>query len=147
MYYAGKSSGPLKFYKTQNCYKASNVELHVKDKELSAYSYDWWLFLTKIGDKVIFNNYSYSPSTSGHQSKVRRQLEALGIKIDLFITAPKGLDKLDIAITHYENLIAGFTNDLLTKRLHKKTRVAHLGQIEDWREKIKVIKDLMKVRG
>ena len=72
----------MKQYKKLKEYKASNVSLTVEPK-LEAYSYAWWLFLTKYKGLVIFNNTNYSSSTNGHQAKVRGVLSNLNIKIDI----------------------------------------------------------------
>ena len=72
----------MKYFKRLKEYKASNVSLTV-EPSLEAYSYAWWLFLTKYKGLVIFNNTNYSPSTNKHQSKVRGVLDDLKIKIDI----------------------------------------------------------------
>lgn len=73
----------MKLMKRTGIYKASNVSFDPSSVE--AFSYGWWNFVRKINGAVVFNNYSYSSSTSKHQSKVWRQMDALGIKIDLFV--------------------------------------------------------------
>ena len=67
----------MKYFKRLGLYKASNVTFN--PKTLSAHSYDWWQFVKQVDGKVIFNNYRYSQSTSGHQRKVARVLQELGI--------------------------------------------------------------------
>lgn len=79
----------MKFYTRQGLYKASNVTLN--PKTLEAFSYSWWKFLGVVEGKLVFNNYRYSNSTSKHQSKVRAQLQELGIKIDISMPIPSGL--------------------------------------------------------
>lgn len=79
----------MKFYKTLNTYKASNVYFNCNT--MQAYSYGWWQFVDVIDDNLIFNTYKYSNSTLNHQSKVRRLLNQLGLKVDIEIEAPKGL--------------------------------------------------------
>ena len=56
-----------------------------------AYSYDWWAYLKPFKTEedesfLVFNNYSYSPTTSQHQSNTQSLLDELNIKIDLFLT-------------------------------------------------------------
>lgn len=80
----------MKYYSRLGLYKAPNVTFNPKTKQ--AYSYRWWRFVDVINGAVVFNEYRYSNSTSGHQSKVRRTMEALGIKIDLYVSVPSGLD-------------------------------------------------------
>lgn len=67
----------MKYFKRLGLYKASNVTFN--PKTLSAHSYDWWQFVKQVDGKVIFNNYRYSQTTSGHQRKVARVLRELGI--------------------------------------------------------------------
>ena len=83
----------MKYYKTQNLNKASNVTFNVKTIE--AYSYSWWAFVKVIKGKVVFNKYRYSVSTSKHQSKVRSLLSQLDIKIDRFVQCKDGLQHIN----------------------------------------------------
>lgn len=62
----------MKYFKRLGLYKASNVTYNPTTKE--AYSYGWWQFSRKIGDKIFFNDTSYSPSTCKHQNKVWSKL-------------------------------------------------------------------------
>jgi hypothetical protein len=79
----------MKFIKTKNTYKASNVELNLNT--MTAVSYNWWTFLKIIDGKLVFNSYAYSPSTQRQQSKVLRVLAEKGIKIDFIIESRKSL--------------------------------------------------------
>lgn len=79
----------MKYYTRARIYKASNVSFDPNN--LQAYSYSWWRFVEKYKGKVIFNDHFYSPSTSKHQSKVRSLMHSLGIRIDLTLSVPLGL--------------------------------------------------------
>lgn len=79
----------MKFMKRTGIYKASNVTFNPQTCE--AVSYAWWRFVSKKDGLVFFNNYRYSPSTGRQQTKVRRLMEQLGIKIDVVAPFPKGL--------------------------------------------------------
>lgn len=79
----------MKFIKTKNTYKASNVELDLNT--MTVVSYDWWTFLKVIDGQLVFNSYAYSPSTQRQQSKVLRVLAEKGIKIDFIIESRKSL--------------------------------------------------------
>jgi len=79
----------MKYFKRLETYKASNVTYDPKTE--IANSYNWWQFVKRIEGKLVFNNYNYSISTCKHQSKVRSLLNDLGIKIDVILAAPKGL--------------------------------------------------------
>ena len=78
-------------------YRNYNGNCTFDPKTFVGLSYNWWLFVSQIDGKVIFNNYSYSVTTSSHQSSMRSLLNDLGIKIDLFIQSPKGLQDLQSA--------------------------------------------------
>lgn len=80
----------MKYYKRLKIYKAPNVTFN--PETLEAFSYEWWKFVAKIEGKIVFNNYSYSQSTSKHQIKVRRLLDQLGIKIDISMPLPNSID-------------------------------------------------------
>ncbi len=79
----------MKFIKKRNQFEASNVSFDPKN--ISAVSYNWWEFVKVINGKVVFNDYNYSPSTIKHQSKVRRLLETLNIKVDVVLESTKSL--------------------------------------------------------
>jgi hypothetical protein len=57
----------MKYLKTKNMYKASNFEFYCDDKK--AYSYGWWQFTGLFNCYLVFNNTTYSVSTTRHQSK------------------------------------------------------------------------------
>ena len=70
----------MKYYKKLQVYKASNNVLDLVNKK--AWSYNWWLYLRQYTNSkgetlLVFNCTTYSPSTSGHQSKSRRVLRTL----------------------------------------------------------------------
>lgn len=91
----------MKFFSRLGIYKASNVTFN--PNTVQAYSYDWWKFVAVINGFVVFNNYRYSVSTGKHQSKVRRLMDELGLKIDVYVNIPEGLQTSDVgrkALTH-----------------------------------------------
>lgn len=77
--------------KRTQIYKGPNVTFDPKTKK--AYSYGWWLFLAEIEGVLVFNNYSYSPSTTKHQYKLRALLRQLNIKIDIEMPIHGGLSE------------------------------------------------------
>ena len=81
----------MKFMKRANIYQASNYNVTFDPDKTEGRSYKWWVFVTKVEGKMIFNNYRYSVSTSKHQSKVRSLLNQLNIKIDIEMPLPNGL--------------------------------------------------------
>lgn len=82
--------GSLKYMKRAGIYKAANVTFNPQTCE--AFSFSWWRFVAKINGKLVFNNYRYSATTSKHQSRVREVLRELGIKIDVSLSLPKGIN-------------------------------------------------------
>jgi hypothetical protein len=62
----------MKYLKTKNMYKASNFEFYCNDDR--AYSYGWWQFTGLFNGYLVFNNTSYSVSTTRHQSKAWKLL-------------------------------------------------------------------------
>ena len=110
----------MKFIKKRNQYEASNVSFDPEN--ISAFSYNWWEFVSVINGKVVFNNYTYSNSTAKHQIKVRRLLETLNIKIDIVIESTKSLSSYewqDDALKMLDNKIK-LLNDALNNPRRKK---------------------------
>ena len=133
----------MKYYKRLKIYKASNVEFN--PQTCQAYSYGWWRFVDKINGKIVFNDYRYSPSTSRHQWKIRSLLSSLGIKIDFYIEAPEGLQKLNSAVEHYQYEITLLQNAINKPRSRKTTNAWRQAQIEEMRDKIYQVKNLMGI--
>ncbi len=131
--------------KKTNTFKASNV--YFDANKVQAYSYDWWRFVEVIGGKVVFNNYRYSTTTGGHQRKTERLLEQLGIKVDLYVEAPKGLQDLHSAISHYENRIAELIAAINRPGSKQAKNAERAKAIQSNRERIEVIKKLIKKQG
>lgn len=88
---------PLQWHPRKGTYGAGKAKFN--PTAMVATSYDWWVFVKKIGGKLIFNEYTYSKATSGHQSKVRRTLDALGIKPNMAIEAKSGLQSCDVFVS------------------------------------------------
>jgi hypothetical protein len=128
----------MKYSKKRARYEGSNVWF---DKEtMTAKSYDWWVFVARIGGLVVFNTHSYSSSTGGHQRKVRALLEQLNINIDLCIDAPQGLQKIDEAISHQNSLIQAIEAKLVKGRANK--RESRLEAIEMYKHRAATLRAL-----
>lgn len=99
-------------------YKASNVTFD--PKTMVATSYIWWHFVKVIEGKVIFNDYRYSPTTGRHQTKVRRLMQELGIKIDITLPIPKGLQAAatleELILEAEEHLCEDYLRDVVKKQ-------------------------------
>lgn len=112
--------------------------------EISAKSYDWWYFVKKIGDKVVFNDYRYSPTTGKHQSKVKTLMRQLGFKIDVVIECPQGLQNLESGIEYYNNLINELQAAIDRPGSRKATNKERQKMIKLYFDKISEIERLMQ---
>lgn len=87
----------MKLMKRSGIYQASNWNVTFNPATKEAYSYKWWKFVAIVEGKLVFNDYRYSNSTSKHQSKVLGLLNDLGIKIDLSLPIPKGIESRSLS--------------------------------------------------
>jgi len=131
----------MKYFSKLKLYKASNVSFN--PATCRAYSYDWWRFVDKINGLVIFNDYNYSPSTNKHQWKIRSVLRDLGIKIDLEIEAPKGLQSPESAIAYHTMEVTRLKNEIAKPRSHKAKNVQRQAKITELNQKIDVVNKLL----
>lgn len=70
-------------------YEASNVSFD--PSKIEATSYNWWTFVIEYRGYVIFNAYTYSPTTRRHQAKVRALMELIGIQTDIVVETKHSL--------------------------------------------------------
>ena len=140
MFYHNNIGVSMKYIKKRGQYEGSNVTYDPISGD--AYSYGWWRFVERINGKVVFNNYSYSPSTSRHQWKVRSLLNQLGVKIDITLEAREGLQNLHIACNDYYRRIEELTALINKPRTRKSTNERRRKEIEETHQKIKTIIDL-----
>jgi hypothetical protein len=82
----------LKFKKKIGIYSSSTGNCTFNPMTIEAHSYRWWKFVSKIEGKLVFNDYRYSNTTSKHQWQVRKLLNELGLKIDISIPLPQGIE-------------------------------------------------------
>lgn len=132
----------MKFSNKRKQYEASNVTFNALKCE--AYSYAWWKFVALIGGKIVFNNYNYSPSTVKHQYKVRRLMADLGIKIDLEIEAPMGLQQLDVAISHHQSKIDNLKALIAKPKMQKAKNLERYTEIGLHATKIQTLNSLIR---
>lgn len=109
----------MKLMKRTNTYKAANVTFD--PTKIEAFSYGWWRFVAVVEGLVVFNNYSYSNTTSKHQAKVRSLMNELGIKIDLELPVKAGIKEqsLEQLIIEAEELLC---DKFLTEKLRAQDR-------------------------
>jgi hypothetical protein len=131
----------MKHLKRQNFYQSSNLTFFPENG--AGYSFNWYRIVDRIKGNVILNTYRYSATTGRHIWKIRKLLNDLGIRIDLEIEAPKGLQDLNAAIEFYiEN------NDRLQKEINQKGTKKAVNEkrqtkISENLDKINFIKNLM----
>lgn len=144
MFYAPSGTGPsLKVKKSTGRYEASNVWFD--PKRMEATSFRWWYFVKRIGGKVVFNDYSYSSYTTRHQRKVERTMEALGIKVDVVIQAPKGLQDLPTALLAYQTQIKNLTMLIQKPGTRKAKNEERAARIRELQERVKTVQALIKL--
>ena len=136
----------MKFIKTQNTWKASNFSMNMTT--MNAYSYGWWLFVTKdhMG-RIIVNKTNYSNSTCKHQNKA---LELLNHECDLMLRfTRKSLSDLNTAFKD-EIKNANFEINELLKAIDKKgsrksTNEKRLMEIENLNKHIQKVVIFMEI--
>lgn len=108
-----------------------------------AYSFRWWRFVDRIKGKTVFNGYSYSNSTSEHQSSTLSLLRQLGIEIDVYVDVANGLQDLEhgaLPPVYKALALAEFT--LSRKGLTAKTKDKATARVAELKNKIKVLRSL-----
>lgn len=132
----------MKFFTKLGLYKASNVTFN--PKTLEANSYGWWSFVRVINGQVVFNDYRYSSSTQRHQRKVRNLMEALGIKIDIFVESPEGLQNIQSAINYYDSKIKILLDEIdqpNSRNFKNVERLKEIGYLEARKQIINILLD------
>lgn len=138
---------PMEYRTRKNYFTSNNGNNTFDPTELVAYSYNWWRFVEKIGNKIVFNNYTYSSCTSKHQRKVLELMRLLGIKIDLIIKARQGLDNLDVAIKDYEYRIKQLQELIIKPKTHKSKNIERQKTITYLLSKIHDVKKLQYIKA
>lgn len=124
----------MKYYKTLDMFKASNLTFNPKTNQ--AYSYDWYLMLTPTKFGLMFNSYNYSPTTVKHKAKVIALMAQMNAKITITIEAPRGLQDLEAARIHnverlgeetVKNAHARIKSDVMIK--HYNLKLIQLGKL------------------
>jgi hypothetical protein len=136
----------MRFVKKRQQYENSTQSLTYHPLKQEARSYGWWVFLRKIGNRLVFNDYSYSKSTSRHQNEVWHHLNITG-NIDglIVIEAPDGLQDLRSALSLYEDGIVKLREAINRKGSRKKTNEDRKLQISKLKENIETVRYLMEL--
>lgn len=103
----------MRYSKKLNMYRGHNVTFNTATYQ--ATSYDWWRFVDRRKGFVIFNSFSYGRAFQKHHDDVREVLNKLGIKVDIEINCPVGLQDILAVMDYYNKQI-----ELLYKEKHKK---------------------------
>ncbi len=133
----------MKYMKQAGIYKASNVIFN--PQLMQAVSYDWWIFVKKIGPLTVFNSYGYSNTTRKHQAKVKTLLRELEIDIHADIESPQGLQNLTSSETWYQVKIAAIQSAIDKPRSQAKKNLERMKQIGELQQKLKQVKHLIKM--
>ena len=137
----------MKHFKRANLLKSSTVTFD--PSTTMAYSYGWWCFVKPINGLIVFNDYRYSPSTGKQQGKVRSLLDTLGIKVDLYVECPEGLQDsnyLESITSHYMDKISELQAAMLKPRSQKKKNLERTEQIKIIEEKIKFFNEKLSTK-
>lgn len=131
--------------KTRNEYVGCNNKCRFYADKIEATSYGHWCFVKVINGKVVFNNYSYSSTTSRHQSAVRCLLRELGINIDVNVDINSSLDeytfKHESLIPLYEEALRCIVQNN-TLRIRKKTKEKNNKRIEAIKKEIAALREM-----
>ena len=109
---------------------------------MTAYSYDWWIFLKPFNDTLLFNSYNYSNTTCKHQSKVKFILNKLGINY-ITVECPKGLQSLQSGIDYYNQCIASLEKLINKPRTHVAKNKERKEQIKLYKKKIELLETII----
>lgn len=131
----------MKYYKTLNQYKASNLVYDVDNE--TAYSYVWYQLAKRINGIMVINYFNYSPTTIRHYYKIRKLFETLGIQY-ILIEAPRGLQSLSSSIDYYETQIKSLENKINKPRSREHTNCNREIEIRLLMEQILVVNGLMR---
>lgn len=94
------------------------------------YSYGWYRIVDRIGGKVVLNTYQYSKSTGRHITHIVRLLSELGVKIDVSVEAPNGLQNHGAIQRHYRSMIEDHEAAINAKGSRKATNQKRLAAID-----------------
>ena len=134
----------MKYFKRANIYKNSTGTNTFYVEKQCATSYGWWEYVKRINGQLVFNNYTYSNSTTNHQSAMRSLLRDLGYHSYLIIEAPGGLQDLDSAIKYYESKIENLRAAMAKPRTRKAKNAERQSDINFYESKMSEVFALQK---
>lgn len=129
MWYSSGST-VLKHRKRDNVYKNSTGSCMFYVDEIVAASFGHWKFVRKCSKTglVVFNNYSYSVSTSGHQREVEKLMKTLGIKIDVTINTVESISE------NVSDSILSYIKKLTADRMRNELEMNRKGMSKKYKE-------------
>ena len=137
-------NGAMKYAPRLGIFKAANVTFD--PSRCVGKSYDWWIFVTRTSTgKVVFNNYTYSPTTTRHQSKMRDLLKSIGVRVDAEIESPDGLQSPESAIALYGKRIQALHDAIGKKGSRKAKNAERLKAIAMFQKRIGLVKTLFAI--
>jgi hypothetical protein len=130
----------LKFFKTLKIHKNSTGTCSFNPETKEAWSYNW-CFLKVVKGKLIFNDYSYSVTTSSHQSCVRSLLKELKIKVHAYVDQRECLTS-GIQVEHVIYRLELAKYKLTRKGLTQKTRSNIERDVERAEKELKALRSI-----
>ena len=140
----GQSQG-LKWYPRKKLWSMSTGNNWFCQDKMQAESFNWWTYFYVIKGKNVFNDYSYSVSTSAHQRYLKACLKELGIKIDVFVYQRESLLSYGqpyINIEQYYEKIFELEIEIARPRSQKAKNEERKESIEWNKNKIKELRKL-----
>ena len=139
----------MKYFSRLNVYKNSTGSNMYDPTKQEAFSYRHWRYLQVIEGQLVFNDYSYSNSTSKHQSDLR---SLLGYPSDMiYIYTYEGLhgiDSIKLEIERLEKRCEELKTTILTKGTRRKTNLdERLVSINSCIEMMEFLVDTFNLKG
>jgi len=136
----------MKYIQKRQRYEASNFSFE-PDGQFGV-SYGWWVFSKEVNGVLVFNNTTYSPSTTKHQSKGWNKLSS---KPDLILNHTRNsLSDLEAALTNeivnIKKEIKSIIEAMNKPRSHKRKNEERKSSINYYIKRIKEIEVFSKDR-
>jgi hypothetical protein len=125
-------------------WKGCNGKAWLNPETLESRSYGWWLVTRKIGNTLVFNDYRYSSTTSGHQSCIEWWLQHHGYSY-VTIAARKGLQDLDSAVSGYEYEISELAKAMARPRSQARKNRERAARIKALKLKLALVEKLKRM--
>lgn len=136
-----QGSTNLKFFKRLNIYKNSTGTVEYNPETRQGRSYRW-TFLAPINGILVFNEYKWSPTTSGHQSAVRSVLKDQSyIVVDAGTDSPLNFSKTTTEKL-FKKLIEKQVEIELARSKNSKTHGWRVSQYNSMTENLKKIESI-----